>query len=74
VTRQPRNARRAPDFTAFLITGGLVGLLIGVFLGLFGPEDARYGTSAAVGFFGVFCAALGALLGGVVAVLLDKRV
>jgi hypothetical protein len=73
VSQHPRNARRAPNFTAFLITGGLVGLLVGIFLGVFGREDARYGTSAAVGFFGLFGAALGVLLGGVVAVLLDKR-
>jgi len=40
---------------------------------VFGRDDARYGTSAAAGFFGLFCAALGVLLGGVVAVLLDRR-
>jgi hypothetical protein len=73
VSRHLRKARRAPNFPAFLVTGGLVGLFTGVFLGLFGPDDARYDLSAAVGFLGLFCAALGVLVGGIVAVLLDRR-
>ena len=62
-----------PRFRAFLLTGGLAGLLLGVFLGVFGPDDPRYSTSAAVGFLGLLCAALGVLAGGLVAVLLDRR-
>ena len=78
VSEPPRKVRRAPNpryprFRAFLVTGGLVGLLLGVFLGAFGPDDTRYGTSAAVGFLGLLCAALGVLAGGLVAVLLDRR-
>ena len=64
---------RPPKFRAFLLTGGLAGLLVGVFLGVSGPEDPRYDTSAAVGFLGLLCAALGVLAGGLVAVLLDRR-
>ena len=75
VSQPPRRARRArpPRFGAFLLTGGLAGLLLGVFLGVFGPEDPRYETSAAAGFLGVLCAALGVLAGALVAVLLDRR-
>ena len=77
VSQHPRKARqphyRTPNFTAFLITGGLVGLLIGFFLGVFGRDDARYDTSSAVGYLGLFFAALGVLAGGIIAVLLDRR-
>jgi hypothetical protein len=77
VSQQPRKGHppsyRTPNFTAFLLTGGLVGLLIGFLLSVFGPDDARYDASAALGYLGLFCAALGVLAGGVVAVLLDRR-
>jgi hypothetical protein len=71
--QQSRQFRRTPRFSAFLVTGGLAGLLIGIFLGLSGPVDVRYDTSAAIGFLGLVFAGLGALVGGIIAVLLDKR-
>lgn len=64
---------RSPRFTRFLITGGVVGLLIGVLLSLVGHPDARYDASAALGFLGLVCAGLGVLVGGIIAVLLDRR-
>jgi len=70
---QPRTVRRKPNFTAFLLTGGLAGLLIGFFLSVIGPVDTRYDASAALGFLGLICAGLGVLVGGLIAVLLDKR-
>jgi hypothetical protein len=73
VSQQPRKVRRKPNFTAFLITGALVGLLIGLLLSVSGPGDARYDASAVLGFLGLICAALGVLVGGIIAVLLDKR-
>jgi len=56
-----------------LITGGILGLLIGFFLSLVGHPDTRYDASAALGLLGLICAGLGALVGGIVAVLLDRR-
>jgi hypothetical protein len=73
VSQQPRKVRRQPNFTAFLITGGLVGLLAGFFLSVSGPADAGYDASAVLGFLGLICAGLGVLVGGIIAVLLDKR-
>jgi hypothetical protein len=69
----PRKFRKTPNFTAFLLTGGLVGLLAGLFLSVSGPGDARYDSSAALGFLGLICAGIGVLAGGLIAVLLDKR-
>ena len=71
--RQRRQVRRSPRFSGFLITGGLAGLVIGFFLSVIGPVDARYDGSAALGFLGLIFAGVGALAGGVVAVLLDRR-
>jgi hypothetical protein len=73
VSQQPGKVRKAPKFTAFLLTGGLAGLLIGFFLSVIGPVDARYDGSAALGFLGLIGAGLGMLVGGIIAVLLDKR-
>jgi len=73
VSQQQRKVRRRPNFVAFLITGALVGLLVGLAQGVFGPEDPRYDASAALGFLGLIFAALGALIAGIIAVLLDKR-
>ena len=75
MSQSPRRAPhlKTPRFRAFLVTGGLAGLVLGVFLGVSGPEDPRYETSAAAGFLGLFCAALGVLAGGLIAVLLDRR-
>jgi len=76
VSRQPGSggpSSRKPKFAAFLLTGGLVGLVVAFLLSVSGPADARYDASAVLGFLGVICAGMGALVAGVVAVLLDKR-
>ena len=71
--KQPRQVRRTPRFSAFLLTGGLAGLLIGFFLSVIGPVDVRYDASAALGFLGLIFAGLGSLVAGIIAVLLEKR-
>lgn len=71
--QQPRQVRRPPRFSAFLLTGALAGLLIGFLLNVSGPVDARYDASATLGFLGLIFAGLGALVGGLVAVLLDRQ-
>ena len=73
MSHHPGKASRAPRFTAFLVTGGVVGLLIGFFVGVVGHPDTRYDATAALGFLGLVCAGLGVLVGGIVAVLLDRR-
>jgi hypothetical protein len=72
--KQPRRpVRSAPRFSAFLLTGGLIGLAAGFFLSVVGPVDSSYDPSAALGFLGLIGAGLGILAGGGLAVLLDRR-
>jgi membrane associated rhomboid family serine protease len=73
VSPQPGKVRKRPNFTAFLLTGGLAGLLVGFFLSVVGPADARYDASAVLGLLGLVFAGLGVLAGGLIAVLLDRR-
>jgi len=73
MSQQPRKVRRSPRFTRFLVSGGIVGLLVGFVLSLIGHPDTRYDASAALGFLGLVCAGLGVLVGGIIAVLLDRR-
>jgi hypothetical protein len=68
-----RPASGTPRFRAFLLTGGILGLLAGLLLSLFGPADPSYDGSAALGFLGLIGAGLGLLVGGIVAVLVDRR-
>jgi hypothetical protein len=73
VSQPPQNVRKTPNFTAFLLTGGALGLLVGFLLSVFGAGDPSYDGSSVLGFLGLICAGFGVLVGGVVAVLLDKR-
>jgi membrane associated rhomboid family serine protease len=73
VSQPSRKVRSVPKFTAFLLTGGVAGLLIGCLLSLAGPVDTSYDPSAVLGFLGLIFAGLGVLVGGIVAVLLDWR-
>ena len=73
VSQQPRRVRRRPNFAAFLISGALIGLLIGFLVSVFGPAAVGYDASAILGFLGLIFAGLGALLAGIIAVLLDTR-
>ena len=70
---QPSKIRRAANIPAFLLTGGLVGLVLGILLAVMGHDDTRYDVPAALAFFGLIGAAFGVLIGGIIAVLLDRK-
>ena len=69
---------RTPNFKRFLITGGVLGLVVGIWFGLREPGGPSYSVTktydvgTAVLFLSVLGAFLGAGLGGIVALLLDR--
>lgn len=65
--------RRDPHFSSFIATGAVVGLVVGVLVALVGRQAPDYSLTTAVGYFGVLGGGLGALLGGLVAVLFTLR-
>ena len=65
--------RRIPKFTRFIGTGAIVGFILGAAVAILGAPAPTYGLNAQLGYFGVLGAALGALIAGVVAVLIDRR-
>jgi uncharacterized membrane protein YgaE (UPF0421/DUF939 family) len=64
---------RRPKFGAFLITGAVIGLIVAIVVNQMGPDPAGYSGRTVFGFLGLAFAGLGALLAGIVAVLLDRK-
>ena len=69
----PVERRRTPNIKRFLITGVVLGFLAGAAVAVIGDPTPSYAASSQLGYLGVMGAALGVLLAGVVAVLLDRR-
>lgn len=64
---------RRPKYGQFLITGAAIGLIVALIVNHTGPDVANYSGSTVFGFLGLAFASLGALLAGLVAVLLDRK-
>lgn len=71
--RPPTGRRRAPDFKRFIITGVVLGFVAGGIASVAGDQAPGYGAGSQIGYLGVMGAFLGALIAGLVAVLLDRR-
>lgn len=70
--------RRRPRFLPFILTGAVVGFVVGAFLASRPDEVANrtigtYSPSSAIGYLGFGCAAIGALLAAVLAIVLERR-
>jgi hypothetical protein len=70
--RREITVRRAPKYVPFLILGGLVGIIVAAVIAYALPGDASYDPNSVFGFFMVLCGAGGAILGAIVALLLDR--
>jgi hypothetical protein len=72
---QPRRlpVRRAPRYSAFLLTGGVIGVVAAVIVGLAGSGDPGSSRGPLIGYLAVLLGLLGGLAGGVVALVLDRR-
>jgi MFS family permease len=64
---------RTPNYLRFIVTGAIIGFIVGVVIAFAGEATPDYSAGAQLGFFGVVFGGLGALLAGVVAVLLERR-
>ena len=65
--------RRAPRYGSFVVTGALVGVLLGLGLSLTRPATGQFSQNSVIGYVAATLGLLGALLGAGVAVLLDRR-
>lgn len=70
----PVNApRRSPNFTRFIVTGAVLGFVAGAVIAVLNESAPGYDEGSAMLYIGVFGATLGAVLAGLLAVLLDRR-
>ena len=65
--------RRAPKIPVFLITGAGLGAIVAFILTASFPADPAVGFPALFGYFALYGVTGGVLLGGIVAVILDRR-
>lgn len=70
-----RRIRRTPNYIAFLVTGAIIGFVGGAVFAKVGPDPTyvTYSGAETIGFVGFTFAAIGALVGGVAAALLDRK-
>lgn len=69
---EPAVVRRAPRYRAFVLAGAMVGVLVAIVLVLVVPGDQPLGTGPVLVFLGLIAVLVAALLGAVVAVLVDR--
>lgn len=66
--------RQAPRYRAFIGTGAVLGLILALLATLWtGSGSDDYSFQSVLGYTAVSLALLGGLLGGLVAVILDRR-
>jgi hypothetical protein len=64
--------RRAPKLGVFLLIGTLVGALVTLVLTSLFPADPHIGFAASFGYFLLFGAPAGAVLGALVGLIIDR--
>ncbi len=72
------SARTAVSFRTYILVGAVLGFVVGAVLaysGVGGEEIAArgYSTTTVLGYLGVGLASLGALLAGIIAIVVDGR-
>ncbi|MEW1952728.1 hypothetical protein [Terrabacter sp. NPDC080008] len=69
---RPANQPRVPNFKRFLVTGAVVGFVIGAVISIMGDEVQGYSTTSGALYIGAFGAFIGTGLAGIVGILLDR--
>lgn len=67
-----RRVHRSPRYGVFLVTGALVGVALAVISGAIGTGDGSISAGRLIGYLAIVFGLLGALLGGAVAVLIER--
>ncbi len=67
-----RSAPRIPNFKRFLITGAVLGFIVGAAISILGDEVQGYTTTTGALYIGALGAFLGTGLAGVLGILLDR--
>jgi uncharacterized integral membrane protein len=65
--------RHAPRYGSFVSTGAILGIVVGVVLALQWQSRAEFSVNTVAGYVAAILGLIGALLGGALAVLLDRR-
>ncbi|TLM83245.1 hypothetical protein FDW83_09735 [Pseudarthrobacter sp. NamE2] len=71
--RREITVRRAPKYVPFLVLGALVGIAAAAVVAYALPGSESFDRGAVFGFFMVMLAGAGAILGAVLALILDRR-
>jgi uncharacterized membrane protein len=71
-TTQDVKIRRAPKIGAFLVVGGLIGMLTTLVLTSLFPSDPNVGFVALFAYFCLFGIPAGVVLGALLALILDR--
>src|SRR6476660_8181770 len=71
--RREVTVRRAPKYVPFLIAGALAGIVAAAVVAYAAPGDSTFDPGAVFGFFLIMFAAVGAILGAALALVLDRR-
>lgn len=64
--------RRAPRYRAFVLTGAVAGVLVALVLTRVFPETGQFSARAVLGYLGVGLGLIGAVLGGLLAVFVER--
>ncbi|RNI25244.1 hypothetical protein [Flexivirga caeni] len=64
--------RRTPNFLRFIITGAVIGFIVGAIIASSGADADGYSARTGVALIGGILAAVGALLAAIVALLLER--
>ncbi|MFV0460725.1 MAG: hypothetical protein ACK5MT_18370 [Actinomycetales bacterium] len=68
-----RRRRRAPRYRAFIGAGVILGVLVALIATLFSPDGGSYSLGSVFGYTACMLGLIGALVGGLVAIVLDRR-
>ncbi len=66
--------RRTPNFVRFIVTGAVVGFIVGLIIASTGPDTQGYSDRTGMVLIGGILAAFGALAGAIVALVLERVV